>query len=40
MFCPVDYSDASGMNLMNLSTKKWDQKISTVIGLDNIGVKN
>lgn len=39
-FCPVDYSDASGMNLMNLSTKKWDYNISDIIGLSNIGVVN
>lgn len=34
-FCPIDYADGSGMNLLNLKLKKWDKEISEIIGLDS-----
>lgn len=31
---PIDVVDASGMNLMNIKTKQWDQNLLDVCGLN------
>lgn len=37
-YVPIDVSDASGMNLMNLREKKWDPKALSVTA-DNLGAR-
>lgn len=38
-FAPADYSDASGMNLFNINTKKWDFELLSLSGGDFLNKK-